>query len=1847
MKNTDNSTNTNGKLNQSQQTTEDGVQAKPEANGAGNNKMASSDAPQPMHLAQLETSSHSGEANHSSNAPATIVLAAAGDDLPVPLITEQSDNPPAPAPAQNQENQNQAEQAAAQSEATEQAQADDTAQNVPGESTLLSQADLQNLDQSAAGTPVGDSIENAVANSFGNVDDVNDTRYDWDRGTPPEEFRYSFDQDFTPEIAAAPPENPVPIANDDYIGSVIRGSCCERDPYPSVSFDGKGKGCCGPTYNELQFNILPNDIFSPDAPNVISSITFIQGGNPVTYNTAQFDGTLIQLDDGSSFTLYSDGNLFYTGPNNPNNGELPGAPETVKIFDYILSDNTPDSDPASVFVKIYEPPIIQIGDACAVEGEKGAENNQLSFTVTLYGELPPGFVLQVPYYTYNGSAQDGADYTGTWDTLTFVGVEGQTSQTATILVDVLPDCLNECTENMYVQLDTSCTIINDCSYLNDTTGKGIIFDLPEKIPEQTICSASGYYGGLLQVYEAGLPDGSGQGGNYVVNLNGNIFNEINIGNYNVSDINITNLSLANLPFVLDQSNPGSWVLTTDHFTFTLDVSGSGKGDWHYTLTDNVMNPLPASPEGEFNQNVLDLIKITLQPLADACGCGCNYENAQQPIGVLFDSQESPYGGYYNNEECGCEPPTPPSTDITLKIQVVDDVQVPQNDCYDVPVACDEGSCAPTERDTSFNLKNAPAPGPEGERLGYFDATVSWNGTTLTITLINTTPLVNDGYITGLLLELPSANLITGHSTDDGDFTYISNPDSNQGNPYDPIGGGNYDKGFALGGDFEGGGSHNVGTSVGSSVTFNFTYGANTLSILDFYNKFVDPDVSDNNSNFIVRFKGFEGNDSDKVGAEFICEEGHGEGGENIPQSIIGNVLDNDTPSADRIPDGPNASNGMTVFFVANPGFTGGALNPDVDNSFTTSSGGTFVIRQDGSFEYTPPESGLTENDVITYFSRDSDGSIRSAELTFKPVETCNDVPIAVDDCACEGTETVPEVWSIIISFNGTNAGYNNTFGYYIKDANGFPTEGKIVWEGVQDGNANNQLLLNQDNLPGVNPCDIGYFIIPDGWTKNHDVISDGTAVSFFLDDNGHWQAQTTAGNIALTGQDANVYFDNGNLNIDNYPHMSNVGNGDFNWEDLFNGGDVDFNDVQVNIQNNFDCPACEGIVSPVYGNLLDNDHLSTDGGNRVESIAFGNQSFVVPEGSFISINQDDVTCESVPFVLIVYSDGNYTFNPGLNNTEANQHLEFHYTLVDVDGDSSSAEFCFEVGPQHGEENPDFNQAMLLAPADDLPAPVAHDDSNSASEAHLASGSDPDAALLSVSGNILANDNFSAPVEIMSIGGTAVTGGDLISGFKIVSTSHGDMKVFLVDGSGHSQGDYVYTLTSASADASDSISYSILSNNQLSSATVAISIGDDMPNAISHDVMVWEQPIVAGQSGGMIVSAGNVLDGAKSGADVLPVSYAPKTAVDAISFEVLNLSNATQSTYLALGAVISVLAGNISKVTLAVPLNGDISFGLPDGAHMTIGSDGDYSLKQPADGINADKLYAFGYEITDNDGSKSEAELNVTVKNFDAPIANEDNIWSFDSGTKSINVLDNDVLGGSVTVKEASYKDANNLTQTVQVPQSGNGNNAWATFTTHSGAEVKIDRDGNVQYKSGSLGNGQSDVETIQYKIVETSDNTHSSVGEIKAHIFDSNADFHNLTGNNGPSTLDASDLTGTVSMTGAGGANNFKVDVSTASVSNHNPTEVTITDLFKSGANNTLTFTHVSDTDGVAGLGIGDIISSINTVSQVSPNGDIHVNFNNGTNLSIQDPGFTMSMPTANEFMQQLQEHSIQVSAQN
>jgi hypothetical protein len=152
-------------------------------------------------------------------------------------------------------------------------------------------------------------------------------------------------------------------------------------------------------------------------------------------------------------------------------------------------------------------------------------------------------------------------------------------------------------------------------------------------------------------------------------------------------------------------------------------------------------------------------------------------------------------------------------------------------------------------------------GSLGSFTGTFDyvATDSGNAT-LTITLTNTSPAANGGFITGFVFNNPG-DLITGVTLTQGNgFDLLFDNDSVNGQPY-----GQFDIGAALGGNFEGGGNPNDGIPVGDTWTFVFEFTGTDLDTLD-QSAFFDTWSVEGSSTaaFLVRFKGFEDGGSDKV-----------------------------------------------------------------------------------------------------------------------------------------------------------------------------------------------------------------------------------------------------------------------------------------------------------------------------------------------------------------------------------------------------------------------------------------------------------------------------------------------------------------------------------------------------------------------------------------------------------------------------------------------------------------------------------------------------------------------------------------------------------------------------------------------------------------------------------------------------------------------------------------------------------------------------------------------------------------------------------------------------------------------
>jgi hypothetical protein len=156
-------------------------------------------------------------------------------------------------------------------------------------------------------------------------------------------------------------------------------------------------------------------------------------------------------------------------------------------------------------------------------------------------------------------------------------------------------------------------------------------------------------------------------------------------------------------------------------------------------------------------------------------------------------------------------------------------------------------------------------------LGNFTGTLDYNSSqaALSVSLTNTSPLANGGFLTGFVFNNPN-NDITGatltNNTSGVSFSQLGLAnDGVNGAPF-----GQFDLGAALGGSFEGGGSPNGGIPVNGTASFTFDFTGSGLSGLT-TQSFVDALSSGTGAGmgdqfFVARFRGFNNGGSDKVPA---------------------------------------------------------------------------------------------------------------------------------------------------------------------------------------------------------------------------------------------------------------------------------------------------------------------------------------------------------------------------------------------------------------------------------------------------------------------------------------------------------------------------------------------------------------------------------------------------------------------------------------------------------------------------------------------------------------------------------------------------------------------------------------------------------------------------------------------------------------------------------------------------------------------------------------------------------------------------------------------------------------------
>jgi len=157
-------------------------------------------------------------------------------------------------------------------------------------------------------------------------------------------------------------------------------------------------------------------------------------------------------------------------------------------------------------------------------------------------------------------------------------------------------------------------------------------------------------------------------------------------------------------------------------------------------------------------------------------------------------------------------------------------------------------------------------GTWGEFTGTFDYSASSDTeATLVITLTNTSDPANGGYITGFLFNNPGDLTVTNF--DPGTYTDFELVGPESGSPF-----GDFDFGAALGGNFLGGGSPLTGIAVGDTGTFTFTFSGTGLDDLTWEDFFATVSTGGSDSAaFLVRFRGFENDESDKVPGTVVPE----------------------------------------------------------------------------------------------------------------------------------------------------------------------------------------------------------------------------------------------------------------------------------------------------------------------------------------------------------------------------------------------------------------------------------------------------------------------------------------------------------------------------------------------------------------------------------------------------------------------------------------------------------------------------------------------------------------------------------------------------------------------------------------------------------------------------------------------------------------------------------------------------------------------------------------------------------------------------------------------------------------
>ena len=163
---------------------------------------------------------------------------------------------------------------------------------------------------------------------------------------------------------------------------------------------------------------------------------------------------------------------------------------------------------------------------------------------------------------------------------------------------------------------------------------------------------------------------------------------------------------------------------------------------------------------------------------------------------------------------------------------------------------------------SIDFTSLPGLEGWGSFIGSMDWSYSGAGSgagILTVTLSNTSPLANGGYLTGFAFNTTGSGLTASLQSGLSGWQGMSNVSAS---PYE-----NFDFGAAVGGSWLGGGNPNPGIAAGDSASFSFEFTGDdsllsSLSAASFFD-------GSSGEAFAARFRGFANGASDKATGELL------------------------------------------------------------------------------------------------------------------------------------------------------------------------------------------------------------------------------------------------------------------------------------------------------------------------------------------------------------------------------------------------------------------------------------------------------------------------------------------------------------------------------------------------------------------------------------------------------------------------------------------------------------------------------------------------------------------------------------------------------------------------------------------------------------------------------------------------------------------------------------------------------------------------------------------------------------------------------------------------------------------